>query len=55
MHDETALIPNTPCPMMWNDVCFVPFLLLRQVIKKEVDENGIDLCFWFELDDLTAE
>jgi hypothetical protein len=52
---EMALIPNTPCPMMWNDVCFVPLLLLRQVIKKEVDENGVDLCFWFELDDLAAE
>jgi hypothetical protein len=52
---EMALIPNTPRPMMWNDVCFVPLLLFRQVIKKEVDENCVDLCFWLELDDLAAE
>ena len=30
-------------------------LLLRQVVKEEVNQDGVDLSFWLKLDNLSAQ
>lgn len=54
-YDGKALIPYTPCPMMWYHVRFISLFLFRQIIQEEVDQNSVDLCVWLDLENLSSE
>jgi hypothetical protein len=41
--------------MMGYHVRFIPFLFLSQVVQKEVYQNGVDLCVWFDLEDFSSK
>jgi hypothetical protein len=55
MLGEATSIPDTARPMVRYDIYFIPLLFLRQIIKKKVNEDCIDLRVWLELHDFTAE
>jgi hypothetical protein len=55
MLEKATSIPDTPRPMVRYDIYFIPLLFLRQIIKKKVNEDCIDLRVWLELHDFAAE
>ena len=53
-----ALVPDTPSPMVWNEVDRLIAASLQLgdgVVQEEIDQDGIDLRVWLELGDLPPD